>query len=318
MIYQDINIELIQAINNSAYNQIDYDYLLANNPAQIRIEEQKVANLEEPLIVPTTIALENISIPSRENNRTIPLRTYRPKEQNNMPVLLYFHGGAFIYGSPEQYDFIFTELALQTKALIISVDYRLAPEHPFPAALNDAYDALLWLSHHATQLGGNKNNIIVGGSSAGGAIAASLAQMAKDKKEVTIKHQYLLYPPLDNRLTSTSMQELSNAPMQTKKAAEYMWHYYLGDNAKNPPKYAVPLLTQDYTNLPPATIIMCEFDPLKDEAKQYANQLTEANVPVNMLEVKGATHAFDFFNTTLSQQFLQQQITLFKNIFKQQ
>jgi len=149
MIQQDISIELLQAIHESPYNQIDYDYLLAHNPAQIRIEEQQLADKEKPLAIPEGLVVENLEIPSREVNRTIRLRTYQPQEQSNLPVLLYFHGGAFIYGTPEQYDFIFYSLALALNISIVSVDYRLAPEHPFPAALEDAYDALLWLAREA-------------------------------------------------------------------------------------------------------------------------------------------------------------------------
>ncbi len=149
MIQPPIEIELQQAILESPYNQIDYDYLLAHNPTQIRAEEQQVADTEEPLEIPTGLLVDNHHIPSRAKNRNIRLRTYRPQNKNNLPVFVYFHGGAFIYGTPEQYDFIFYQLALALNILIVSVDYRLAPEHPFPAALDDGYDALLWLAQEA-------------------------------------------------------------------------------------------------------------------------------------------------------------------------
>lgn len=122
------------------------------------------------------------------------MRTYRPKGKQHLPIMLYFHGGAFIYGTPEQYDFICFRLALEVDFIIISVDYRLAPEHPFPAGMEDGYAALLWLSKYAGQIGGNKNHILISGSSAGATIAASITQLARDRKEVNIRHQYLLYP----------------------------------------------------------------------------------------------------------------------------
>lgn len=315
MIQQDISIELLQAINESPYSQIDYDYLLAHNPAQIRIEEQQLADIEEPLAIPEGLVVENLEIPSRELHRTIRLRTYRPLGQSNLPVLMYFHGGAFIYGTPEQYDFIFYPMAVALNISIVSVDYRLAPEHPFPAALEDAYDALLWVAQEAGQLGGNKENISIGGSSAGGTIAASLAHLARDKKEVVLQHQYLLYPPMDHRLLTPSMQTLADAPMQTKAAAAFMWKYYLAHHHETPPLYAVPYLQSNFKNLPPTTLIVAEFDPLKDEAKQYVDQLKEAQVPTTFFEVKGATHVFDFFPTVMARNFWQEQLTYLKTIF---
>ncbi|MDM1407749.1 alpha/beta hydrolase [Myroides sp. DF42-4-2] len=315
MIQQDIAIELMQAINESPYSQIDYDHLLVHHPEQIRIEEQQLANKEEPLDIPEGLTVENIVIPSRNAERSIRLRTYRPSNQSKLPILLYFHGGAFIYGTPEQYDFIFYPLALAVNIAIVSVDYRLAPEHPFPAALEDGYDALLWLAQEAGQLGGNKEDISLGGSSAGGTIAASLAHLVRDKQEIVIQHQYLLYPPMDHRLLTPSMQTLAHAPMQSKQAAAWMWHYYLGTHQDPPLPYAVPLLQADVSHLPPTTIIIAEADPLKDEAKQYAERLQQAGIPTTLFKVKGATHVFDFFPTTMAREFWKQQITYLKSIF---
>ena len=315
MIQQEISVELLEAIHKSPYSQINYDYLLAHDPAQIRLEEQQVAATEEPLAIPKGLVVENHEILSRVPDRTIRIRTYRPKGQSNLPVLLYFHGGAFIYGTPEQYDFIFYDLALVLEVLIVSVDYRLAPEHPFPAALNDAYDVLLWLAREAGQLGGNKDNISIGGSSAGGTIAASLAQYTRDRKEVTIRHQYLIYPPMDNRLQTESMRVLAEAPMQSKHAASWMWRHYLGEHSQPPLPYAVPNLQVNFSNLPPTTMIVAEFDPLKDEAKQYADKLKKAQVSIVLFEIKGATHVFDFFPTTQAHDFWREQITYLKTIF---
>ncbi|MGS4345501.1 alpha/beta hydrolase [Myroides odoratus] len=314
MIQPPIEIELLQAIHESPYNQVDYDYLLAHQPTQIRIEEQQLAAMEEPLTIPAGLRVENHHIPSRDSNRSIRLRTYRPQDKKDLPVFVYFHGGAFIYGTPEQYDFIFYQLAVALDILVVSVDYRLAPEHPFPAALNDGYDTLLWLAQEAHQWGGNTQNISIGGSSAGGTIAASLAQLARDKNEVLLHHQYLLYPPMDHRLQTPSMQILANAPMQSKEATAWMWHYYLGAHQTPPLPYAVPLLQTDVSHLPPTTIIVAEVDPLKDEAIQYAERLKQAGIPTTLVEVKGATHVFDFFPTAMARDFWQQQITYLQPI----
>lgn len=317
-IIKKIDTDLWKAILNSPFNHIDYEALLANGPAKIRKEEMDVSLKEEVIAVPEYLSVENIQIPSSDKSREIRLRTYKPKGKQNLPVLLYFHGGAFIYGTPEQYDFIFFRLALDTNMLIVSVDYRLAPEYPFPAAIEDGYDVLSWLSKYADDIEGNKNKILIGGSSAGGTIAASVTHLARDKKEIEIRHQFLLYPPMSHLLQTSSINELANAPMQTKNVAEWMWKHYLQHNMTKPPKYAVPLLEENFNDLPDTTIIVCELDPLKDEGKLYAQKLKDAGSVVNLMEIKGAVHAFDFFPSSLSDIFYCQQIELFKQILNQE
>lgn len=312
-----IDSELFEVLSKSAYNQIDYENLLVNNPAKIREEEMNLSLGEAPLDIPSLLDVKNIEIPSCDKSRKTKLRIYRPKEKQELPVLLYFHGGAFIYGTPEQYDFIFFRLALDVGIVIVSVDYRLAPENPFPAGMEDGYEALLWLSEYAHEIGGDKKNILVGGSSAGATIAASIALLARDREKVEIRHQYLLYPPMDHLLETNSMYDLANAPMQTRKSAEWMWKHYLQQKISNPPKYAVPLLEENFHSLPSATIVVCEFDPLKDEGKIYAQKLQEASVSVNLLEIQGAVHAFDFFPCSLSENFYLKQVDIFKQILNQ-
>lgn len=317
MSIKNIDTELLEALNNSSFNRIDYERLLQTNPTKIRGEELKLS-LEELPEVPQQLEVENIQIPSSDKGRTIRLRTYKPRGKQDLPILLYFHGGAFIYGTPEQYDFIFFRLALDINALIVSVDYRLAPEHPFPAAMQDGYDTLLWLTEYADRIGAAPNHITIAGSSAGATIAASVTHLARERQEAVIRHQYLLYPPMSQLLETPAMQELANAPMQTKQAAKWMWKHYLQNEIHHPPKYAVPLLEENFKDLPDATIIVCELDPLKDEGKSYAAKLQSAGVSVNLLEIKGAVHAFDFFPCTLTDNFYSQQVELFKQILDQQ
>lgn len=317
MSIKNIDTELLEALNNSSFNSIDYGHLLQTNPTKIRAEELKLSLKELPE-VPQQLEVENIQIPSSDEGRTIRLRTYRPRGKQNLPILLYFHGGAFIYGTPEQYDFIFFRLALDINALIVSVDYRLAPEHPFPAAIQDGYDTLLWLTEYADRIGANQHYMTIGGSSAGATIAASVTHLARDREEAVIRHQYLLYPPMSHLLETPAMQKLANAPMQTKQAAEWMWKHYLQHEIHHPPKYAVPLLEENFQRLPDATIVVCELDPLKDEGKSYAAKLQAAGVSVDLLEIKGAVHAFDFFPCTLTDNFYSQQVKLFKRILDPQ
>lgn len=309
-----IDSDLWQAFSASPFNAIDYEYLLATDPSKIREEEMELS-LKSPLLeIPQPIDVTNIDLPSSDKHRRIRVRTYRPKGGKNLPVLLYFHGGAFIYGTPEQYDFLFFSLVQDLPLLVVSVDYRLAPENPFPAGWKDGCDVLRWLSENADDLGGNRNNIMIGGSSAGATIAASVTHWARDQKNLKIRHQYLLYPPMSHILDSPSMNELKNAPLQTRKAAEWMWKHYLQSYIADPPKYAVPLSENNFKDLPDATIIICELDPLRDEGIRYAEKLKEAGVAANVVEIKGAVHAFDFFPCPLSDTFYRQQVALFKQI----
>lgn len=313
----DIDKELWEALSNSPFNTIDYENLLATNPIRIRKEEMDVSLSESPLAIPQDLTVSNIYIPSSDPARRVTLRIYGPKGLQGAPIFVFFHGGAFIYGTPEQYDFTFFKLALDVGMLIVSVDYRLAPEQPFPAGMQDGYDTLLWLSRHADQIGGDRGRLLIGGSSAGATIAASVALLARDRREVCIEHQYLLYPPMSHLLQTDSMHTLANVPMQTRTAAAWMWHYYLPNEANIPPKYAVPLLEDNLRDLPDSTIIVCEFDPFKDEGILYAEKLKKSNVSVTLMEVHGAVHAFDFFSCSLSDRFYDQQVHLFKQILGQ-
>lgn len=297
-----IDQELLAVISRSAYGEIDYETLLQHNPQKIREQEMRVSLLEADTIIPPQLDIQNRYIPSSDKGRNIRLRTYRSEEKSNLPILLYFHGGAFIYGTPEQYDFIFFRLASDLDLMIVSVDYRLAPEHPFPAAMEDGYDSLKWLVHHASQLGGDPNRVLIGGSSAGATIAASITHLARDKQEIKIRHQLLLYPAMSHLLNTASMESLADAPMQTKNAAKWMWKHYL-PHMDQRPAYAVPLLEENFNQLPDATVVVCEFDPLKDEGKMYAEKLRQAAVSTELIEIQGAVHAFDFFESSLSDAF---------------
>ena len=314
MIEKRIDSELLKAISTSEWNKIPYARLLQEDPQTIREQELKLSALETPLDIPSNLEVGNFAIPSHEEGRNISLRTYKPKGKTNLPIYLYFHGGAFIFGSPEQYDFIFYRLAIDIEALIISVDYRLAPEYPFPAAIEDGYDSLVWISSYAEEIGGNPQKIICGGSSAGGTIALSINHLARDLGIPKIAHQYLLYPPTDYRLISNSMKQLANAPMQSRDSAYWMWKHYLQNETNVLPKYAVPYLEDDFKGLPSTTIVVCELDPLRDEGINYAKKLKEAEVDVDLHEIKGAVHTFDFFECSLSTEFYVQQVEMFKQI----
>lgn len=312
-----IDKELLDAISISPYSEIDYENLLQHDPQKIREQEMQVSLLHPDAIIPNELDVQNRYIPSSEKGRNIRLRTYISKDKSNLPILLYFHGGAFIYGTPEQYDFIFFRLASDLDLMIVSVDYRLAPEHPFPAAMEDGYDSLKWLAQYASKLRGDPNRILIGGSSAGATIAASITHLARDKKEIKIRHQLLLYPTMSHLQNTASMESLADAPMQTKNAAKWMWKHYLPHHMDQWPAYAVPLLEENFKQLPQTTLVVCEFDPLKDEGKMYAEKLQRADVSTELIEIQGAVHAFDFFESSLSDVFYDRLLNLLKKTLNQ-
>ena len=254
-----INPALAEAIAKSPWAKIPYEELLRSNPQGIRDAETQLSAAEAPLEIPDGLAVSNIMIPGYNDSPDVRLRVYTPKDGKDMPVLLYFHGGAFIFGEPEQLDFIFYRLALETHYVIVSVDYRLAPEFPFPAAVNDGYAALLWIEKNAEKLGGSHDKIVVGGSSAGGALALAMTHLARDLHGPAIQFQFLLYPVTDDRLTTHSMDSLADAPMQTKASAASMWKHYLA-GSRDIPAYASPMRAIDFTGLPPAFFAICELE----------------------------------------------------------
>ncbi|MFI7102845.1 alpha/beta hydrolase [Streptomyces sp. NPDC050161] len=219
------------------------------------------------------------------------LRVHRPATDGVLPVVLYLHGGAFTYGSPEAEEEHALRYALDAEAVVVSVDYRLAPEHPYPAAADDAYAALTWLAGHAAQVGGDPERIAVAGVSAGGNIAASTALRARDLEGPKVIFQVLLYPALDSSMTSASMRESTDTPVLNRAAAELAWRHYTGGHSLAP--YASPVQAADLGGLPPAFVVVAEADPLRDEGRRYAERLSAAGVTTELIQVPGAVHGFD-------------------------
>jgi acetyl esterase len=222
---------------------------------------------------------------------TLRLRIYRPETTEDLPMILYIHGGAYTYGSPEAEEGRSLRYARDARAVVVSVDYRLAPEHPFPAATDDAYAALTWIAGHAAELGGDPARIAVAGGSAGGNIAASTALRARDQAGPRLLFQALTYPGVDGGLTSASVREFTDTPVLNRAAMDLAWRYYTPTDPTDP--YASPLHATDLTGLPPAYIAVAEVDPLRDEGRDYAARLSAAGVTTELVQVPGAVHGFD-------------------------
>jgi acetyl esterase/lipase len=267
--------------------------------------------------VPDGLVITNRNIPGPAGAPEVPVRIYRLKDQSHAPVLLSFHGSAFVMGNLDMEDMFLMHIASQTPCVIISVDYRLAPEHPFPAAVEDCYTALLWTVEAANELDIDKTRIAVGGSSAGGALAAAVAQMARDRNGPELVLQLLTYPVLDNELTTPSMMEFrSIPPFFDRNGAQLMWKYYLGGNLCKVSPYAAPMRAKDLKGLPPAYIATAEYDPLRDEGILYALRMMQAGVAVELHNVPGVPHGFDMnLNSKITQNIMDEKIAALQYAF---
>jgi len=234
----------------------------------------------------TVFQIEEEIVFKEEN--PIRLRIYRPNDTKNLPAIVYFHGGWFNAGSLDSHDTPLRQLTNLIQATIISVDYRLAPEHPFPAGLNDCEFAVQWIIENAASLHINPDNISIAGDSAGGALAATITRKFREK----IRMQFLIYPVTDNSLKTASWNTFQNGPLLDLEGGIQAWNWYLPttENQNNP--YAIPLLAEDLDALPPTFIAVAEYDPLRDEAIQYAEKLQTKGITVKLNLYNGTTHGF--------------------------
>lgn len=271
---------------------------------------------------PEDVSIKNIKIDNWNDNSKIRLRIYRPENTaNTAPVLIWMHGGGYIIGKPEMEDNVCIQFVRELGIHIVSVDYRLAPKHPFPAGLEDCYSALMWAKHNSEQYGFDATRIAIGGTSAGGGLAAALAQLAYDRKEVTPIFQLLTYPMLDDRTVLRADIDDSNSPTWSQKNNRFGWESYLGREcgAKELPAHSVPARRKDLSGLPPAWIGVGTLDVFYEENKAYAQRLKEAGIECDLNIVEGAFHGFDVFDQKLSivQEFRKAQINALRRyLFK--
>ena len=221
----------------------------------------------------------------------IPLRLYRPAD-GVLPAFVFFHGGGWVVGDLDTHDVVCRQIARDAGAVVIAVDYRLAPEHPFPAAADDAWSATTWIAAHADQLGIDADRIAVGGDSAGGGLAAVVALMARDSRKLRLAFQVLVYPVVDLRTESVSYSKYAEGYLLTRAAMKW----YIAQYAPTPQAvndwHASPLLAPWVHGVAPALVITAELDPLIDEGEAYARRLRGARVPVDYQVVPGMVHGF--------------------------
>ncbi len=222
----------------------------------------------------------------------IPLRVYRPRVDERLPVILYFHGGGWVIGSLDTHDNTCRRLAMASDCTVVSVDYRLAPEHPFPAAPEDCYAALGWVVDNAEGLRVDGDRVALAGDSAGGNLAAVVAQMARDRGGAKVSFQLLIYPATDLGCDTASMHENGEGYLLTREGMRWFWGHYVGDPASARAPYNSPLCAESLADLPTAHVITAEFDPLRDEGEEYARRLDESGVLVRLRRYEGMIHGF--------------------------
>jgi len=245
------------------------------------------------------IQIENVFIPRQDGSTKLRLRIFRPKSTNGpWPVLIWMHGGGYVMGRPEQDDARCVQYIHELGITVVSVDYRCAPKHPFPAALDDCYTSLKWLASNSHELNIDANRIAVGGNSAGSGLAASLAQLIYDQKEIKLVFQLLVYPMLDDRTVLRAEIDDSQNVTWTQKSNRFGWESYLGQEcgAGNVPAYSVPARRTNLSGLPPAWIGVGDLDIFHNEDVTYANRLKECGVECELVVIPGAFHGFDVFD----------------------
>ena len=237
-------------------------------------------------------------VPERIDEVTVPgpggdirARVYASRRDRHDPLLLFFHGGGYVKGGIDESDAFCRRLAIATRHAVLSVDYRLAPEHPFPAAVDDALAATAWASSHADEIGARPGPLVVSGESAGGNLAAVTCLRARNDVRIAIRSQVLLQPVLDFTLSYPSMALSASECLVPRD--DLMWYYrtyYGGSDPKNPD--VSPLFAPDVSGLPAALIVTAEYDTLRDEAAAYAERLRSAGVDVRYTCYPGMVHGF--------------------------
>jgi acetyl esterase len=247
--------------------------------------------------VPPQVRIHEVSFPCRDGSPR-QIRAYHPPTPGPHPVVVFFHGGGWVMGNTRMYDPLCADLAASIPALVLSVDYRLAPEWRAPQAVLDCIDATRWVAGHAGDLGGDPTRLAVCGDSAGGNLAALVCHTAHDDGGPGIAHQALIYPGTDLSKSFPSIREHANAPVLTEQMMDVFLAHYLGPDPAiadlRDPRLS-PYWREDLRGLPPALVQTAELDPLRDEGQAYAARLAEAGVQVRATNYLGTVHGFASF-----------------------
>ena len=248
---------------------------------------------------PAVHKVEDCKIPGPASE--IPLRVYTPAGKPN-GILMYFHGGGWVVGDLASHDYVCRVFTNETGCVVVAVDYRLAPEHKFPAGPDDCYAAAQWVSKNAASLGSDADHIAVGGDSAGGNLAAVVSLMARNRGGLRIRHQMLIYPATDAAMDTPSYKEFTaDGFVLSKLDMEWFWNYYIPNAKDRENPYASPARARDLKNLPPAHIITASHDPLRDEGEAFAELLKKSGNKVKVKRYEGVVHGFVSLQAAIDQ-----------------
>ncbi|MBM4761231.1 alpha/beta hydrolase [Bacillus sp. B15-48] len=303
MIHKNLDPELAPAVEpmQAIFGEIDKASLtLEDIPVMRKALASALAGMATNGVQNPNIICEERRIPGPEGDPDVRVKIYRPTDQSGtLPCFYHIHGGGLILGGIDEEQLKMELFAEKLNTVVISVDYRLAPEHPFPAPVEDCYAGLKWAAEHASELRIDPDRIVVGGESAGGGLAAATILLARDRNGPKVSFQYLIYPMLDDRnITPSSQQFTGNWPGWSKELNELGWLAYLGDQvgSDNVSPYAAPARANDLSNLPPTYIEVGALENFRDEDIDYAKGLMQADVSVEFHVYPGAFHGFEVAN----------------------
>jgi acetyl esterase len=253
-------------------------------------------NFAVPTDEPAMADVTHRSVPGYESRvgderDDVPVRVYTPESEGPFPVTVFCHGGGFVIGDLETHDALCRHVADRAGCVVVSVDYRLAPEHPFPAALEDAYAVTEWVAEHPEEVGGD-GQLAVMGDSAGGNLSAAVTLLARERDGPDVDHQVLVYPAVDAREDRPSWEENSEGYFLVVEDMEWFAGCYFGSDVHEANPYAFPLAAGGHAGLPPATVVTAGFDPLRDEGIAYAEALESDGVPVSHHHYDDMIHGF--------------------------
>ena len=272
-------------------SQAILDYMAKMETTPLHELSPTEARANEMLVLepgPEMFAVDDLTIPGPADDLSI--RLYQPVDADAGPALVWFHGGGWVLGNIDMDDGTCRRIAQRAGCRVVSVEYRLAPEAKFPAAPEDCYAAVEWLSEHGDSIGVERRTLAVGGDSVGGTLAAAVCQMARDRGGPAIRHQLLVCPVMDRDFSTASYLECGNSYRPTTHLMRWFWNHYLDDPADASDPRAAPLQARDLSNLPPATIITAEYDVLRDEGEEYGARLCSADVDATVSRYDGTIH----------------------------
>jgi acetyl esterase len=271
-------MDQVAALGFPAVHTVSPQQARANGQARPRAAGPEVARVEDR------------TIPGPDSQLSV--RIYTPLGSGPFPALVWFHGGGWVVGDLESADATARHLTLGAGCVVVSVDYRLAPEAKFPGPAEDCYAATRWVAEHAAEIGGSGNNLAVGGDSAGGNLAAAVCLMAKDRGGPSLGMQLLVYPVTARDFQTGSYVDNAEGYNLTRDTMVWYWEQYLANDTDGTNAYAAPQQAQDLRGLPPAVVITAEYDPLRDEGEAYAHRLQAVGVPTTCTRYPGMIHGF--------------------------